>query len=301
MANTDNQIMPVSLGTLKGSIRVPQAASLRAFTLVIAGSGATDRDGNSSLGRNNSLKYLAEGLSEFGIASLCYDKRLVGESLQKNEVESDVVFENYIDDAVNWLKYIDQRYEVPIFVIGHSEGSLIGALAIQQFPCTGFISIAGTSRHMSKLILEQVKGKCSQKLYDELKQGLRMVSAGQTVSASKELDTFLRKSLQPYIRSQNKYSPTHEFSKLPENESGSVSASVLVIHGTKDIQVPVSDAKELHAACPNSKLIIVEKMNHVLKEIDGDLEENLNSYIDDTIPVHSQLTRKVSEFILGIV
>lgn len=296
MASTDNKIMSVSLGTLKGSIRVPQAAPLRAFTLVIAGSGATDRDGNSSLGRNNSLKYLAEGLSEFGIASLCYDKRLVGESLQKNEVESDVVFENYIDDAVNWLKYIDQRYEVPIFVIGHSEGSLIGALAIQQFPCTGFISIAGTSRHMSELILEQVKNKCSQKLYDELKQGLRMVSAGQTVSASKELDTFLRKSLQPYIRSQNKYSPTHEFSKLPK----AVPGSVLVVHGTKDIQVPVSDAEELHSACRNSRLVIVEKMNHVLKEIDGDLEDNLNSYIDDSIPVHSQLTRTISEFISGI-
>ena len=41
MDNSDNQILHVSLGPLKGSIRVPQAAPLRAFTLVIAGSGAT--------------------------------------------------------------------------------------------------------------------------------------------------------------------------------------------------------------------------------------------------------------------
>ena len=40
--------------------------------LIIAGSGPTDMDGNSAIGnlRNNSLKFLAEGLAANGIASL---------------------------------------------------------------------------------------------------------------------------------------------------------------------------------------------------------------------------------------
>lgn len=50
--------------------------------LIIAGSGPTDRDGNSPVfkGHNDSLKLLAEGLAAHVIASLRYDKRGIGET-----------------------------------------------------------------------------------------------------------------------------------------------------------------------------------------------------------------------------
>ena len=50
--------------------------------LLIAGSGPTDRNGNSVglPGANNSLQYLAEALAERGIASVRYDKRAIGAS-----------------------------------------------------------------------------------------------------------------------------------------------------------------------------------------------------------------------------
>ena len=58
--------------------------------LIIPGSGPTDMDGNSAAlpGKNNSLKYLAEGLAGKGIASLRYDKRGIASSASAGKDES---------------------------------------------------------------------------------------------------------------------------------------------------------------------------------------------------------------------
>src|SRR5574338_1008695 len=76
------QESPVTLdtktGALHGTLLMPAGATSPVpVALLIAGSGPTDRDGNSPLlpGKNNSLKLLAEGLAQHGIASLRYDKR----------------------------------------------------------------------------------------------------------------------------------------------------------------------------------------------------------------------------------
>ena len=45
------------------------------LTIIVAGSGPTDRDGNNPLYQNNSLKMLAEALYEQDISSFRYDKR----------------------------------------------------------------------------------------------------------------------------------------------------------------------------------------------------------------------------------
>ena len=75
--------MAVDGGRLHGSLNVPLGASTPVPTvLLIAGSGPTDRDGNSALmpGRNDSLKWLAQALEDAGIATLRYDKRGVAAS-----------------------------------------------------------------------------------------------------------------------------------------------------------------------------------------------------------------------------
>ena len=100
--------------TLYGTLERPQSTARVPLVLFISGSGPTDRDGNSPLlkGPNNSTKMLAEGLAAAGIASVRYDKRLVGESgkgmqlaAQKAGVklrEDDLRFESYVEDAILW-------------------------------------------------------------------------------------------------------------------------------------------------------------------------------------------------------
>lgn len=78
-------------GTLYGTLEWPQSRSPVPVVLIIAGSGPTDRDGNSIIlkGPNNSLKLLAEGLAARGIASVRYDKRGVGETGRAMQLASE--------------------------------------------------------------------------------------------------------------------------------------------------------------------------------------------------------------------
>src|SRR5690606_949836 len=66
--------IPQETGMLSGTLAVPQQKPV-ATVLIIAGSGPTDRNGNSQLTKNNSLKYLSDHLTHKGAAVLRFDKR----------------------------------------------------------------------------------------------------------------------------------------------------------------------------------------------------------------------------------
>ncbi|MGH9904874.1 MAG: hypothetical protein ACRD8U_04715, partial [Pyrinomonadaceae bacterium] len=149
-------ILETPTGKLYGTLQLPQSHSRVPVVLIIAGSGPTDRDGNSIAlkGPNNSLKLLAEALAAVGIASVRYDKRAVGETgkmmqlaAEKAKIvlrEEDLSFETFIDDAVGWGKLIraDRRFS-SLTILGHSEGSLIGMVAAQRRSAQAFVSVAG--------------------------------------------------------------------------------------------------------------------------------------------------------------
>jgi hypothetical protein len=119
-------------GILSGTLTLPDNTGPVPLVLIIAGSGPTDRDGNSRLlpGKNNSLKMLAEGLASWGVAAVRYDKRGIGSSADAGADESSVTFDMFIDDAVAWIEKFKQDSRFSDFgIIGHSEGSLIGMVA----------------------------------------------------------------------------------------------------------------------------------------------------------------------------
>ena len=119
--------VPVELvtatGTLYGSMRRPAGSAPVPVALIIAGSGPTDRDGNSPIigGRNDSLKLLASALAARGIASVRYDKRGIAASAAAGPDESALRFGAYVDDAAAWVAQLaaDPRH-LGVVVIGHS-------------------------------------------------------------------------------------------------------------------------------------------------------------------------------------
>jgi hypothetical protein len=82
MVITEPIVLETPTGKLFGSLELPKSSAPLPIGLIIAGSGPTDRNGNSPAitGANNSLKYLAEGLAAQSIASVLYDKRGEAES-----------------------------------------------------------------------------------------------------------------------------------------------------------------------------------------------------------------------------
>ena len=277
-------------GDIKGSLLIPSVSEKTAVVLIIAGSGPTDRNGNNPMMTNNSLKMLAKELQKNGIASVRYDKRGIGESKNSGLQEIDLRFEDYVQDVEGWIKLLkeDDRFS-NIIVLGHSEGSLIGMIASHKQKPKKFISIAGIGIPAGDIIRKQLKGQ-PQFVLDESLKIIEKLENGETVeNVSQMLYSLFRPSVQPYIISWFKYDPQKEIAKLD--------IPILIVQGTTDIQVSVSDADKLALANKKSQKQIIEGMNHILKESQADRQKNIQTYSIPDLPLKKELTEVIVKFI----
>lgn len=290
---------PVLLKTLSGSISGTLTTPVNVsgkipVVLIIAGSGPTDRDGNSAkLGLNgNTYKMLANDLGKNNIATLRYDKRLVGQSVSTTK-EKELRFEDYVDDAVGLINQLseDQRFS-KVIVLGHSEGSLVGILSIRDQPVNAFISVAGAGRSADIIVTEQMK---SQPKYvaDNFRTMLDSLKKGKfTENIDPKIYAIARPDIQPYLMSWFRYSPAKELKK--------VKVPVLILQGTNDIQVPVTDADLLKKAKTDAILTIIPGMNHILKEAPADREQNAATYNKPDLPLKPELVTAIVNFVKGL-
>ena len=282
-------ILETKTGQIFGTLTTPKEFSKLPVVLIIAGSGPTDRNCNSSMLKSNAYKKLAYGLAENNIASLRYDKRGVAESKAALKNESDIRFDDYVNDAKEWIQLLkkDKRFS-KVIVIGHSEGSLIGMIA--GFKSDIFISIAGVGQSADKTLKEQLSTQpeevknLSYPIIDSLKSG-KIVK-----NVDPMLNNLFRLSVQPYIISWFKYEPQIEIQKL--------NIPILIVQGTNDIQVGVEDAKRLSKANPKSQLVLIDKMNHIFVTVEGDKQANIATYNDPTLPLAEGLVKDITDFIL---
>ena len=72
---------------------------------------------------------------------------------------------------------------------------------------------------------------------------------------------------------------------------------VLIINGTKDLQVAITEAQQLKEAKEEAQLEIIENMNHLLFEINGDDLVNSKSYNDNSYVVMPQVIEIITAFI----
>ncbi len=283
-------------GKIFGTLVVPNAQKPVPLVVIIAGSGPTDRNGNSPLlpGANNSLKMLAEGLAARGIASLRYDKRGVGESAKAMVSEADLRFDMYADDAAAWVRRLrsDPRFST-ITIAGHSEGSLLGMLATQRAPVDGYVSISGAGQPADRVLRSQLGKQLPSDLAEAANRGLDTLLAGHTLTnVPAPLAGLFRPSVQPYMISWLRVNPQTEIAHL--------NVPVLIAQGTLDAQVTQDEADFLGKAQPKAKVLIVDGMNHVLKVTAPDAAAQQKSYSDSTLPVAPALIDGIASFVLAI-
>ena len=241
---------------------------------------------------NNSLKMLTDSLAVAGIGSLRYDKRGVAASMSAGRAEIDLRFEDYVKDAITWVEFIkkDSRFG-EVWIIGHSEGSLIGMIAVSQIAVDGFISLAGPGESADQIIKRQLKAQ-PQFVQDQLYPKIDSLKNGFTIDkVDPSYFALLRPSVQPYLISWFRYDPQIEIQKLK--------IPILIIQGDTDIQVSTEDAEILKNAAPAAKLKIIKGMNHIFKAAPINRQKNIATYSDPDLPIMQKLVTSITKFILG--
>ena len=75
---------------------------------------------------------------------------------------------------------------------------------------------------------------------------------------------------------------------------------VLILQGTRDIQVSVADAEALKHAQPKATLTLLPGINHVLRPVaSDDRRTNIATYADATLPISPDVAAAVARFVNG--
>jgi len=276
---------------LSGTLTMPAHANSKIpLVIIIAGSGPTDRNCNGQGFKSDAYKKMATQLALNGIATYRYDKRGIGKSSVENFKEEDINFEVMIDDAKAIITHFekDTRFS-KMTIAGHSEGSLVGMMAVTENQ--KYISIAGSGFPISEILKEQLKdklGPMKNVVYakiDSLQQGKNV--ANDLMG----LESLFRPSVQPFLKTWMALNPAKEIKKLK--------SPILIVNGTHDLQVSEKNALALNKANSNSKLVLVPNMNHLLTEIESEkAEDNYASYQNPTLPISKKMMDEVILFIL---
>jgi pimeloyl-ACP methyl ester carboxylesterase len=279
-------------GNISGTLSMPKNVSGKVpVVIIVADSGPTDRNGNNEQTglSGNMYKMLAEGLAKSGIASLRYDKRMVGQSKTANKLE-DLRFDDYVDDAVGLIEMLndDQRFS-KVVILGHGEGALAAMLAARDQPVKDIISVNATSEQGDKLMTDIFKTK-PQYLQDEFKALLDSMKKGKTFdNVDLAMYPLVTTAKQKYLISYFRYPPLRviKLMKVP----------TLIIQGTTDVQVSVADAEKLKKAKSDAALITIKGMNHIMKEAPADKDANMETYANPALPLKAELVPDIVDFI----
>lgn len=202
--------------------------------------------------------------------------------------------EDYVNDVTGWIDLLakDKRF-TGITVAGHSEGSLIGMLTCRKRPeVKGFISIAGAGSPAYDLIEKQVAAQMTpESIRKEVASINESLKNGKEVAqVPAYLQTLFRPSVQPYLISWYKYNP--------QTVIASLKMPILILQGKKDIQVQEEEAARLKKASPQAELILIDKMNHVLKDCESiNPQQQMAVYNNPSLPVNAALINAIAEFI----
>lgn len=246
---TGEWALPATLTIPKGKNNVPAI-------VLVHGSGANDRD--ETVGPNKVFKDLAWGLASQGIAVLRYDKRTLVHGARLANIKRITVNEETVDDAVLAVELLRQTPNVNksnIYFLGHSLGGMmIPRIGLKNPTIKGFISLAGGTRFLPDVILEQTKYILS--LEGEI------TAEQQNIISQREKDVATIKALKPTDITSDKIFmgvPASYWLDLmnynPPILAKRLKQPILVLQGEKDYQVTMKDFQNWKNALGKKKAV----------------------------------------------
>ncbi len=275
---------PLRSTTVDGAFLRPAGPGPFAGVVFVAGSGPTDRDWNSPLlaGTNGSGRLLAEALETAGIASLRYDKRVVGPHARGNlqSLRGRVSMESHRQEVASAVAFLAGQEGVRserIFAVTNSEGALHALnyqLSGPEVPLAGLILTAPPGRPVGAVARTQLAEQAAAVPNGDRLLALYDVAIQRfVVGESPDPDPALPPGVQALLESLT--SPLNlPFSReLWQADAATllarVEVPVLIVIGKRDIQVDWRlDGEPLRRATAGLADVTIrfpEHANHVLK------------------------------------
>ena len=260
---------------MPGTITFPLGDGPYHALVLVHGSGPNDRD--ESIGPNKVFRDLAWGLASQGIAVLRYEKRTKVHATKLISIKDELtVKEETIDDALAAVSLLRKTAGIDtteIFVLGHSLGGmLIPRIGIGDETIRGFIIMAGASRPVEDVILEQmsyifsVDGTITEQEKAQLAQMKEQVArlkdpALSVTTPAKDLPFGVSPKYWLDLRG---YKPSEMAKNLKQ--------SILIVQGERDYQVTMEDFKGWKnslSSRENIEFKTYPKLNHLFIEGEG--------------------------------
>ena len=280
---------------LGGTLTMPHAVRAKVpVVVIIAGSGPTDRNGNSMMGiRPNSYAQLAWRLAERGIASLRYDKRALPGTKGTVDIAS-LSLEDFAGDARAAAESLarDARFS-RVLLLGHSEGSSLALIAARSGPpVSGVISVSGLGRPFSVVLREQLSRQFDSALLMRYDSAMAQYLRGETPGdVPPQMGMLFVPINQHFMKSLATFDPPTAIRALRQ--------PVLIVQGGQDLQVTVADADRLHSGKADAQVIVIPQANHVLKRTtETTLRGQMPTYQDPTVPIMPEVVDAIAGWIL---
>ncbi len=230
---------------MNGTLTLPRDVKERlTVAVIIAGSGPTDRNGNSVMGiRPNAYAQLAWRLAERGIATLRYDKRGLPGTVGTFDMRV-TTLDDFAADAraAPDSLALDRRF-ARVVLVGHSEGALLAARA--GAPVAGVASVSGMGRPLGPVLREQLARQFDTTTLRRFDVAMAEYLRGETPKdVPAPLASLFVPVNQTFLRSMAAYDPAEVLRGVRQ--------PVLILQGAMDAQVKVADAERLHAAKPDA-------------------------------------------------
>jgi len=226
---------------LPGTLTLPKGEGPFPGLVLIQGSGSNDRD--ETLLANKPFKDLAWGLASQGIASLRYDKRTYVHGNKIEDLSQFTVEEEVIEDALAALEFLRSQKETNpqgVFILGHSlGGQLVPEIAHRESKVAGVIILAGPTRPLSELVVEQTEyifsldGQIDEKENEQLEE----IKKGRDKLKNRELK---EDEIVPGLGGYASYWYDLE-KRNPVVEANKLSCPILILQGERDYQVTLVD------------------------------------------------------------
>ncbi len=288
----DIQDVIIKAGALSGLYR--DAGPGNPVILIVPGSGPTDLNGNNPMGLNSdSYKHLAQDLSAQGISTVRVDKRGMFSSAGAGDPNA-VTVDIYTEDYKQWVDVIRAKTGQPcVYLLGHSEGALmVTAASIDNANVCGLILVAAAGRPFGDILREQLKANpANLPILKQALSAIDKIETGESVDVSAlhpAVAPLFAPAVQDYLISLFKVDPA----QLAKDAA----KPTLILHGTHDLQTSVMDA-ELLAQASGGQLVLIDGMNHVLKQSPKDRMRNFATYRKPELPIPRDVIEAIREFV----